>query len=506
MSDKPISGFDDGEAIRTSDAVIVFAQNGANFKGSIRPNPPRQINVLNQTPQLEAELGSNLEISNNTGRAIVIDDAFLLTESFKIGTLSTLNMYASTPDNTLTSTASPIYENLNPLNGIQSLDINNLLLVGDGTNSVFDTHGSAFSLTRFRDAIFANFDSIGTVNTGMAIIGASATQGVSQGLIINEPVDVIINTFGVIQFAALGITAVSIIAGATPVTASIIDLRGSPLFPGDSLLFIDPNSPPGSRYTISNSNNIGGDFYQLGVDIVITSVIDNGNGKARFITATPHNLIARRPTVLSGFLTEVSYNKTAVVTAVDTDLTGVTFDVDDITFTGTDTGNVNNKSLDQTSPLVFADKNSSSNSMFTGDAGLETVAVPIEVTINTEGVPEIITDVNWMFNNLESFTIGASNEGQLITNDPSIRKYRISYSGSIGKIGGGGVNVGLVILKNGVDISFNPPHRAVSLVAQISREDIIELTENDTIQVGVVNYQGTSNISIEQISMVISLA
>jgi len=276
-----------GEEVRIRTAVLAFDQNGITFKGSMRPNPPRQLNILNQL-QLEAELGSNIEIPDSIGITTVIDDAFTLSKSFNIGLNSILSLLASTPTNDLSFTGTtPLFKNTNPLNNISSLTLNNLLLSGSGTNPIFDIVGANFNLVRFNDVIFSNFGSIGTIDLGAVIMTSSQFANVMQGLVLKNTVDSIIDSVAILQFIPLGITAISFIAGVSPLNISINNLRGLNLPAGDSLLFLDPNSPAGTRYVIDNSSVAGGgDFFQQGVDITINSVADNGSGKARFTTAT----------------------------------------------------------------------------------------------------------------------------------------------------------------------------------------------------------------------------
>ena len=91
MSEIPISGLIDGADVIVRGAQVAFEQNNVTFRGSVRPNPVRQINVMNQA-QLEAELGPNLEIPDGEGITIVCDDAFILTKPFKIGLNSFLEI------------------------------------------------------------------------------------------------------------------------------------------------------------------------------------------------------------------------------------------------------------------------------------------------------------------------------------------------------------------------------------------------------------------------------
>ncbi|MFV2016543.1 MAG: hypothetical protein ACC656_14020, partial [Candidatus Heimdallarchaeota archaeon] len=127
-----------------------------------------------------------------------------------------------------------------------------------------------------------------------------------------------------------------------------------------TFFMLDPNSDAGSLYTIKGQTNPVGGFYQTGTDITINSVGDNGSGEAEFTTATPHGLTVGLVVVNSAFAGQATYNGTFVVTDVDTPVTGTTFDVAAITFTATDTGNMNKSSLDSTTVEVIARDNRNS--------------------------------------------------------------------------------------------------------------------------------------------------
>jgi len=272
---------------------------------------------------------------------------------------------------------------------------------------------------------------------------------------------------------------------------------------GDSLLFLDPNSSADSFYVITQSSTLAAsDFYQQGTDIAATAAAASGSDTQFDITA--HGLVVGQVVVLKNFTTFAGYNGTFKVTAVN-DANSVDIEVG---FLGVDaTGDMNEASLDSTDVRVSASANPGQpDSMFTANAGLDVSGATFDVVITTPGVIEVITSTSWLFDDLERFTVTTNDDGEVTADDPATRKYKISYSGSIGKVGGGGVDVGIVILKNGTDVSFNPPHRTVSAVGFIAGEDIIELTAGDTIQIGVINYGSTSDITISQISMVISLA
>jgi len=496
----------DGENIRTRLSKGIFQEINVTYKGSMRSNPPQQITMLKQE-QLEKELNVNLEILDGDTPNISLDDSLTLTKTIKIGLSSVLHILASTSANVLTHEATgALFQNTNLANLIAELEINNLHIIGDTANSIFNIIGNAMSSVTCNGAIFQDVDFIGVIDTGAFDFASCSMRNIDKGLIFKNQGMGRIDRFSLSQPSNVGLTAVSFIAGVNPINVTIDILRAVSLGIDNSLLFLDPNSPVGSKYTITNSDSDLGDFYQQGVDVIVDSVADNGNGKARFTTNTSHNLIIGRPTVLRGFA-EGTYNRTVIVTAVDVDLTGVTFDVEDITFIATDNGIVNNASLDQTDIRVLSTGNKGSpDSMFTGESGLEIFGSEFTSSELVQNEFEIITSAAFVFNNLERFEEGVVNTGQLICKDPDIKKYNISYSGTIEKSGPAG-DLGVIILKNGVNVAFNAPHTVNTGKIQITGTDIIELTDTDTLDIAVINYNSTATeIITSQLSLVVSRA
>jgi len=332
---KTIAELPDGKLTINSNALIAFEQDGATFNASVRPNPPNQINARNQA-QLEAILGTNLEIPDEASITVVIDDTFPLTKPFKGGLNSRLEIFASNTGTSLIyGGGGSIFQNTNPSNPIRSLLAHDFTLIGDGTNSVLDIRGtSGVQMARMR---WTNFDSIGATNNPLHIYDTINVINVKKGLVLTDVANLEIRRFIVSETGGeTDITYLSIISKTLPTTIDITALTSDSPNIGDTLVFFDPNSLAGSDYRIINSDASVGDFYQQGSDIIINSVANNGSGKARFTTAASHNLVVGRPTVISGFVVNaVAYNITGIVTAVDTPLTGTTFDVDEITF-GTD--------------------------------------------------------------------------------------------------------------------------------------------------------------------------
>jgi len=491
---------------QTRSARTIIQQEGQSFQAPTRPNPTPQINVSSQA-QLEAELGTNIIIGSSERVTIVIDAAFTLNKPILFETNAALELYSSVNGAFLTYTGpGALFQNVNPINLVDSINLHNLNITGNGTNSVFDIVGGSVVIAR--EVIFSSFDSMGIIDNPQLLFDAVALVNLtSQGLILKNISNVSIVRTSVLQFAPSGMTAFTF-QTTVPVNVDLNIVRALGFLAGDSLLFLDPNTPAGSIYSVQQSDVIAGDVYQPGVSIAINSVADNTSGKARFTTAVSHNLVVGQPVVLSAFAGQPTYNGTFIVTAVDTPVTGVTFDVEEITFIATDTGNMNPKSLDQEDVLVLARGNlTSPDSMFNGESGLEIFGAESSSSSLAQNAFEVVTNVAWVFAGLERFSVGVVNTGQLVCNDPKVRRYTVAYSGTIEKMGGGSVDVGVILLKNGSEIAFNPPHTVNSGKIQISGSDLVELTETDTIDIAVKNYDATAaTILTSQLGLVVSKA
>lgn len=503
MVKKTISELDDILLTQESSAVVAIEQNGATFKAPVRPNPTNQINVSSQA-QLEASiLGNDLIVPDGETIAVVIDAPFTLNKPFQIGLESVLDIYGAVSQTELTwAGAGALFRNENPANLIDSLLLHDLFIIGNEANALFDIRSSKFCfVTNTQMTKLADLGDIKAAIINLVKFSVSETR---QGLRIDDFALCKIFSSGIFNddIAATGITFVSI-RSSTPASVIMDEVSSLFLHTTDSVFFIDPNST--FAFSVIEKSPLpffGGDFYQPDNPFPVSSVI-NAGGQARFNTGVAHGLVVGRPVILSGF-SEGSYNGTFFVTNI---ATAVEFDVG-ISFVAGDSGNLNTGSLDSTSVNVRADKNSNiPDSMFTGDAGLEIFGSEITSSSLGTDVSEVITSALWGFSGLERFSIGVSNEGQLIANDVSLRKYTVTFSGTIEKSGGGSTDVGIVVLKNGAIASFNPPHTVNSGKIQISGSDIIELIAGDTVQIAVINYDSTAAvIIISQISLVVNLA
>jgi len=235
----------------------------------------------------------------------------------------------------------------------------------------------------------------------------------------------------------------------------------------------------------------------------VISAAAGGGGGTAFTTRATNNLQAGEVVVQTSHA-DAAYNGTFVISKI---ISTTIYEIDEIPFTATDQGFVTTRSLDSEDVPVSATNNPGQpESMFTAQAGLEVFAAPATVTINTIGVPEAITSASWNFSNLERFIEGVINEGQVIAQDIAVRRYAISYSATIERVGGGAQTLSIVLLKNGVDVSFNPPITVNTGQIEITRIEIIELTEADTLQVGVVNLVDAADIDVSQANLVINRA
>lgn len=364
MTDIPISGLLDGESLRTRQAEAIFEQDGVTFKGPTRPNPPQQINVVNQN-QLVDEIGVGLDfvIPDNTSLTIVIDDSIELIRPFKLGLNSVLHISASTAANVITWVNEDVsmFQNLDPLNAISELKLDNLHIIGTEENDIFDIIGNDQSSVVCSNVIFQDLDSVGSIDTGAFDFTACSMRNINIGLSFKNQRSGRIDRFSISQPNSVTLTAITLVAGVNPMNVTIDTLKAVALGVGNTLLFIEPNPPAGSTFNITNSDSDLGDFYALGNNITINSVSDGQFGHIRLQGV--HNVTVGDIVRLSGFLVHPTYNGVFTVTDVPT---GSEFEVLE-NFLGTDTGILNAVSMDSTDVEVLARDNvNQQDSMFIG--------------------------------------------------------------------------------------------------------------------------------------------
>jgi len=492
-----------------SDAIIPF-ENGSGTTGRTNPtdaavlynilsSPLNTRHVKNQT-ELEDFLGTDLFIPAFTDITVIIDESFSLAKPFKKQEASSLLLYSQSSNVTLTYTGTGALIQMDGAVIGNRTQIDNITLTGNFTNQCFAVEDNGFFTINL--SLLTSWARIGFLK-GQTIIWDNGGQIACLGGadFINNPAIKLVdgsNDLG----ASPGYTLYSLISNINTdfvMTESIDTSQAS-----DEYLFLDPNSPSTSSYTIKDSGIFGAtpdSLFQKGVDVAVTAVADNGSGAIR-CTATAHGQVNNTYAVLSGF-SESTYNKTALITVIDVN----TFDVEEIAFVADDSGNINRGSLDSTSVRVLAEDNPDQrDSMFIASAGLEIFGSEISSSSLAQNAFEEITSGSWLYNKLERFSIGVSTEGQVVADDISLREYDVKYSATIEKSGGGAVDIGIILIKNGsTEIAFNPPHTVNAGKIQISGDDLIELVATDTLKVAVKNYDSsTATILISQVSLVIS--
>lgn len=461
---------------------------------------PKILHVSSEQDLID-KFGDPITIPDGEAWTVILDESFTLTKPFLIGDGSSLEVKQASLNTSIAYTGTgALFQNENSANPIFALLVNNMAFFGNAANSIYDIIATRRVVTNTVD--FFNFESIGIIESPFIGFLESTAGDIQRGIVIKNSQGVVLDTFNVFNQtpASPPLTFITIISTAPTVVA----MRNCFIFDtGSEAVFFDPNAPTGSSFIIDDTSGFFTNLFQQGTDIAIDSVADNGSGDTRHTTASPHGLEIGQAVVISGFATETTYNGTFIVTAIPT---STTFDVE-VAFNLTDTGNMNESSLDSTDVIVSANSNvGSPDSMFTANAGLEIFGSEVTTTINTINVPEVVTSASWASAALERFIDGVANQGQVIAQDTATRRYTVEFSGTLEKSGGGAVDVGLVILKNGTNISFNPPHTVNTGKIQISGQDIVELTSADTVDVAVINYQGTSDIIVSQLSLVINLA
>lgn len=378
MAKKTINELDDGELIRTSNAVVAFEESGVTKKCSIRPNPPNTHYVQNQA-QLEVALGTDLIIPDNTHVTIVVDESFTLTKHFRLNNGSSLEIISTKQLTVITYTGVEAMFTDISTTKIFGLKLENIDITGTGIPTLFNIKSG--NIVIVNDCEFV-MDNLGTISNVTLCVSFNLTKFLlfDSGLVISDCPFVFVDKSLVEAITNNKATFLSVSAQNTPSLCYINKVNGIFFFADTNLLFLDPNSIAGTKYTIEKSSIDDGTFYKTGSDFVISTVL-NAAGHPRFRTTITHNYSIGDIVSLSGF-TEPSYNLTGVVTATPT---GVEFMVDNLDFVADDAGVVTGKSLDQESFIVTAaDNPNQSNSLSITEArGLHTgVRSGLTVTIN----------------------------------------------------------------------------------------------------------------------------
>jgi len=160
--------------------------------------------------------------------------------------------------------------------------------------------------------------------------------------------------------------------------------------------------------------------------------------------------------------------------------------------------------LDQTDPRILSNINIDiEDSMASAQIGFTNITTPIVVTIGIQDVPVIIGGTQFISSELERSS--ATTGGEITNLSKKTQRYNITFSGLIEKVGGGATDIGLLLIKNGSLVltnTFEIPHSVNAGIIQISATRILELAENDTVDIAVVNFSGTADISVSQANIV----
>jgi len=326
------------------------------------------------------------------------------------------------------------------------------------------------------------------------------------GLVLESGANLILQSVNIVQISPApdDFVALTLLSGLT--SADIFDLNDPIATATDSLLFIDPNSPSTNSYGISNCEiGAAGDFYQQGVDIAIDSVADNGSGDTRYTTASAHDLAVGQPVVINGFVTQTTYNGTAIVTAIPTT---TTFDTA-TTFVATDTGNMNEQSLESDAIIVNAFNNlGRRDSLAAAEADSTT---DILVDIITQNVFEPIqkaVPVSGDFDEdpaTERFTVDLSTGvATYIGLEPLTCV--ISFQARAVKVSGGDPDVTVSLFKNSVqetktDITVTAPTAPGGVALYTG--GLFDVLTNDTFQLFLSNTSNATDITISDLTMTV---
>lgn len=502
MTKKTISELDDIGTNQEPGAVVAIEQNGATFKGPVRPNPPEQLNVTSQA-QLETAFGIDIEIPDNTTVVIVLDEGFNLSKPIKFGDGCNVEIYGSTPNTILNIIGAfgAVFQNTNPSDVAQELNFHNFKVIGSTGNILFDLKVTA--VVKMRDMEIIDIDDLGILEAGAIGFDTLFFVDVIKGLIIKNPQIVRLSTTAIQNFSSPVFTFLSFILE-NPGTIILDGITAFGFSTGDELLFLDPNAPAGSNFIIEKSSVDGGDFYQQGVSEAITVVADNGSGKIR-CTAAAHGLKDGQVAVLHEFLVQTQYNGTFQITVIDAN----TFDVEDVDFVADDQGGVIEASLDQKDNRVNAKSNPGQpDSMFLAEGrGVGTILVD---SIQNTLVPIVdITPVSGDFIQdvaTERFTVDTTTGIITYTGLEPITVL-VSYELNTEKSGGADQNLIISLEINGTPQTksdLNLLATAAPGTFGTSNRKIYAIVTGNTFQLFLNNTTNGTDTNVTKLSLVIS--
>lgn len=503
MTQKTIDQLTDGDPTRDNTAVMAFEQGGATFKGTVIPNSSDTHFITSQV-QLESIFGTDLEIPNGTRANIYFLNDITFTKPIKCGNNTTVILAGTDSVRTLTLDAalgtSPFLQHITPTD-ITNMNIDQLTIVGTTVQVMFDLNID--QLFRMDRSQIFSVASLGKLVGGFFLISNSAFVSFSQGLILESTAGTNFAGNSIVNIVDIPIfTIISPVAG---LSFTFRDVQTPVFSSGSFLVFLDPNSGSTVRYLLTDISVPVDQLFQLGTDITVNSAAlgTSGAGFTEFTTASPHGLIAGQAVVNSTF-SDSAYNGTFIVVAIPS----TTIYEVETTFTATGAGNMNESSLDQTDIIVIAQNNpNNQDSMFLGESGLTVFGSEISTSSLAQNAFEVVTSASWVYGDTERISQGVATQGQLVVDDTTLRRYRISYSGTLEKSGGGSVNIGVLLLKNGAISSFEPPHTVNTGKIQINGSDIIELTSTDTIDIAVINYAAAATvIDVSQLNIAMNKA
>lgn len=441
MTDLPppitISAMQDLQNSTMADAIVPISQLGISGTTRIRPNPMKQVNVMNEQNLIDhfPDGSGGILIPDNEAFTILVDDSFTLSQPIKIGLNTTLEVMGATINLTITYTGTgAMFQNENPANLISRLLLEKIFIFSVGGQPAFDIIGSV--VFRLTDVLIPVFESLGKVQSMSAIFDFGAAFDINEGITLIEPQAVQSNGFAHFRSGPASLTLITILSTANP--AVTID-NATVLNSSADVVFFDPSSGATSDYTIKNTKGNFANLFVPGTDLAIVSVSDAG-GNARFQASGAHGYSLGDRVVLSGFLVETNYNVTGIIGSIPT---GSEFMVDGVAFTATDTGNTTLAGRDSTDVNVISENNANTPNSKSQAEGLTDTTIDLVPSISVFNDLVDDTPIAGDFVQdpaTERFTVDDETGEITYIGLTPMEDATISYKATIKKSGGGGTS------------------------------------------------------------------
>lgn len=244
---------------------------------------------------------------------------------------------------------------------------------------------------------------------------------------------------------------------------------------------------------IPYSKSDGSNFLAPAKTGTVTDVVDNGSGKAR-MTITAHSITIEQKGILSGFITETSYNGTfQILSVVDAN----TLDID-VIFTATDTGAFTTGDSNDFRFDTRFEFDNNGDSQDSSEEFIFTLLNPLTITIPSAGTIVNVTGLStdWSAEQMRRFGFQLDANGTARYIHTKDRSFPMSANMTMGVSTGGAKLMSAYITKNGSPIGTSMFEQDSARQVGFHPAATVDLTTGDYIGVAVENVDDAVDLNV----------